>query len=130
MNNQDYGGIRWIQQHASAVESEVDMLENGAPDNEVTAAYLVTGNATDEDLDQMAAENLIFMARDGQLSEIIAANEGGGGTVLITDTGTVYAESFDDDAQVVTEEIITDDWVQHQGAERWVVPAYILQIIG
>lgn len=95
------------------------MLESGAPDSEVTAAYLVNGNATDEDLDQMAAENLIFMARDGQLSEIIAANETDGETVLITDSGTVeYAESFDDDAQVVTEEIITDDWVQHQGAER------------
>ncbi|XP_064549205.1 zinc finger and BTB domain-containing protein 41 [Drosophila montana] len=119
MNNQDYGGIQWIQQHASAVDSETDMLENGAADSEVTAAYLVNGNATDEDLDHMAAENLIFMARDGQLSEIIAANEAGGGTVLITDSGTVaYAESFDDDAQVVTEEIITDDWVQHQGAER------------
>ncbi|XP_034489278.1 uncharacterized protein LOC117793019 [Drosophila innubila] len=118
MNNQDYGGIQWIQQHASAVDSESDMLENGAGDSEVTAAYLVNGNATDEDLDHMAAENLIFMARDGQLSEIIAANESGGGTVLITDSGVAYAESFDDDAQVVTEEIITDDWVQHQGAER------------
>lgn len=118
MNNQDYGGIQWIQQHASAVDSETD-LENGAADSEVTSAYLVNGNATDEDLDHMAAENLIFMARDGQLSEIIAANEGGGGTVLITDSGTVaYAEAFDEDAQVVTEEIITDDWVQHQGAER------------
>ncbi|KAH8418038.1 hypothetical protein KR222_010847 [Zaprionus bogoriensis] len=119
MNNQDYGGIQWIQQHASAVDSEADMLEGGAGDSEVTAAYLVNGNATDEDLDHMAAENLIFMARDGQLSEIIAANEAGGSTVLITDSGSVaYAESFDDDAQVVTEEIITDDWVQHQGAER------------
>ncbi|KAM8706340.1 hypothetical protein ACLKA7_010592 [Drosophila subpalustris] len=118
MNNQEYGGIQWIQQHASAVDSESDMLESGAADSEVTAAYLVNGNATDEDLDHMAAENLIFMARDGQLSEIIAANEAGGGTVLITDTGVAYAESFDDDAQVVTEEIITDDWVQHQGAER------------
>ncbi|ALC45436.1 CG7987 [Drosophila busckii] len=123
MNNQDYGGIQWIQQHASAVDSEADtdMLENDdadAGESEVTAAYLVN-NATDEDLDHMAAENLIFMARDGQLSEIIAANDGGGGTVLITDSGTVeYAESFDDDAQVVTEEVITDDWVQHQGAER------------
>ncbi|KAH8381672.1 hypothetical protein KR093_010516 [Drosophila rubida] len=115
MNSQDYGGIQWIQQHSESS----DMLENGANENEVTAAaYLVNGNATDEDLDHMAAENLIFMARDGQLSEIIAANEAGGGTVLITDSGVAYAESFDDDAQVVTEEIITDDWVQHQGAER------------
>ncbi|XP_062125576.1 uncharacterized protein LOC133838473 [Drosophila sulfurigaster albostrigata] len=116
MNSQDYGGIQWIQQHSETS----DLLENGANENEVTAAaaYLVNGNATDEDLDHMAAENLIFMARDGQLSEIIAANEAGGGTVLITDSGVAYAESFDDDAQVVTEEIITDDWVQHQGAER------------
>ncbi|EDW16664.1 uncharacterized protein LOC6575187 [Drosophila mojavensis] len=119
MNNQDYGGIQWIQQHASAVDSEADLLENGAADSEVASAYLVNGNATDEDLDHMAAENLIFMARDGQLSEIIAANESGGSTVLITDSGTVsYAAAFDEDAQVVTEEIITDDWVQHQGAER------------
>lgn len=119
MNNQDYGGIQWIQQHASAVDSETDLLENGAGDSEVTSAYLVNGNATDEDLDHMAAENLIFMARDGQLNEIIAANESGGSTVLITDSGTVsYAAAFDEDAEVVTEEIITDDWVQHQGAER------------
>ncbi|XP_017047099.1 uncharacterized protein LOC108092112 [Drosophila ficusphila] len=109
MNNQRYGGIQWIQHHVSAGDSsEVDILESDG----------ATG-ATGEDLDHMAAENLIFMARDGQLSEIMAANEAGG-TVLVTADGTTvaYAESFDDDAQVVTEEVITDDWVQHQGAER------------
>ncbi|EDV90545.1 uncharacterized protein LOC6569668 [Drosophila grimshawi] len=121
MNNPNYGGIQWIQQESSAV---VDDSES-----EMTAAYLVNADANgsisnDDDLDHMAAENLIFMARDGQLSEIIAANEANGGssTVLITEsdgnTGVEYAESFEDDAQVVTEEIITDDWVQHQGAER------------
>uniref|UniRef100_A0A6P4ET55 LOW QUALITY PROTEIN: uncharacterized protein LOC108043959 n=1 Tax=Drosophila rhopaloa TaxID=1041015 RepID=A0A6P4ET55_DRORH len=109
MNNQRYGGIQWIQHHVSAGDSsEVDILENDGG-----------AGATGEDLDHMAAENLIFMARDGQLSEMMAANEAGG-TVLVTADGTTvaYAESFDDDAQVVTEEVITDDWVQHQGAER------------
>nr|XP_017002541.2 uncharacterized protein LOC108061050 [Drosophila takahashii] len=109
MNNQRYGGIQWIQHHVSAGDSsEVDILESDGG-----------AGATGEDLDHMAAENLIFMARDGQLSEIMAANEAGG-TVLVTADGTTvaYAESFDDDAQVVTEEVITDDWVQHQGAER------------
>ncbi|XP_017067200.2 LOW QUALITY PROTEIN: uncharacterized protein LOC108105239 [Drosophila eugracilis] len=109
MNNQRYGGIQWIQHHVSAGDtSEVDILESDGG-----------GGNTGEDLDHMAAENLIFMARDGQLSEIMAANESGG-TVLVTADGTTvaYEESFDDDAQVVTEEVITDDWVQHQGAER------------
>ncbi|EDW97562.1 zinc finger protein 236 [Drosophila yakuba] len=109
MNNQRYGGIQWIQHHVSAGDSsEVDILESDGG-----------AGASGEDLDHMAAENLIFMARDGQLSEIMAANEAGR-TVLVTADGTTvaYAESFDDDAQVVTEEVITDDWVQHQGAER------------
>lgn len=109
MNNQRYGGIQWIQHHVSAGDSsEVDILESDGG-----------AGASGEDLDHVAAENLIFMARDGQLSEIMAANEAGR-TVLVTADGTTvaYAESFDDDAQVVTEEVITDDWVQHQGAER------------
>ncbi|KAH8267327.1 hypothetical protein KR018_010945 [Drosophila ironensis] len=116
MNNPAYGGIQWLQQQApgsgsvSGEASEAEVLESGEAGHE------------EEDLDHMAAENLIFMARDGQLGEIIAASEacGTGGAVLVTADGTTvaYADSFDDDAQVVTEEIITDDWVQHQGAER------------
>ncbi|KAH8381852.1 hypothetical protein KR009_000652 [Drosophila setifemur] len=122
MNNQGYGGIQWIQQTAGS--SEADILENG--DCDAQEAFLVSGGGAgedeadgeDEDLDHMAAENLIFMARDGQLGEIEGC--GPGTTVLVTADGTTvaYAESFDDDAQVVTEEVITDDWVQHQGAER------------
>ncbi|KAH8294338.1 hypothetical protein KR054_011421 [Drosophila jambulina] len=122
MNNQDYGGIQWIQHHPAAGDSsETDILEHEDADGD----GMVSGadgdpdgdGDADVDLDHMAAENLIFMARDGQLGEIIAANEG---TVLVTADGTTvaYAESFEDDAQVVTEEVITDDWVQHQGAER------------
>ncbi|XP_030376106.1 RE1-silencing transcription factor [Scaptodrosophila lebanonensis] len=113
MNNQGYGGMQWIQHHASV---ESDVAENDVGD---AAAYLINGNPTEQALDHMAAENLIFM-RDGQLSEIIAANENGGATVLVRADGSAdaYADSFDDDAQVVTEEVITDDWVQHQGAER------------
>ncbi|EDW42171.1 GM25840 [Drosophila sechellia] len=109
MNNQRYGGIQWIQHHVTAGDSsEVDIVESDEG-----------AGASGEDLDHVAAENLIFMAREGQLSEIMAANEAGR-TVLVTADGTTvaYAESFDDDAQVVTEEVITDDWVQHQGAER------------
>jgi len=76
MNNQRYGGIQWIQHHVSAGDSsEVDILESDGG-----------AGATGEDLDHMAAENLIFMARDGQLSEIMAANESGG-TVLVTSSG-------------------------------------------
>ncbi|XP_022209372.2 zinc finger protein 208 [Drosophila obscura] len=116
MNHQNYGGIQWIQQHPSAADAGVDILVGDGEDGETPDGYLVTDGTTGEDLDHMAAENLIFMARDGQLSEIIT----GGNAVIVTADGhtVAYAESFDDDAQVVTEEVITDDWVQHQGAER------------
>ncbi|SPP82788.1 uncharacterized protein LOC117584906 isoform X3 [Drosophila guanche] len=116
MNHQNYGGIQWIQQHPTAADSGVDILVGDGDDGETPDGYLVTDGTTGEDLDHMAAENLIFMARDGQLSEIIT----GGNAVIVTADGhtVAYAESFDDDAQVVTEEVITDDWVQHQGAER------------
>lgn len=123
MNNQGYGGIQWIQHSTAPDVCEVEVLENGAEMavQEAAAAFVDDGGEEDaeEDLDHMAAENLIFMARDGQLSEIIAANEAGGAVLVTADGTTVaYAGSFDDDAQVVTEEVITDDWVQHQGAER------------
>ncbi|XP_017142965.1 uncharacterized protein LOC108156152 [Drosophila miranda] len=117
MNHQNYGGIQWIQQHPAASDSGVDILVGDGEDGATPDGYhLVTDEATGEDLDHMAAENLIFMARDGQLSEIIT----GGNAVIVTADGHAvsYAESLDDDAQVVTEEVITDDWVQHQGAER------------
>ncbi|KAH8361103.1 hypothetical protein KR200_007182 [Drosophila serrata] len=134
MNNQDYGGIQWIQHHPAAGDSsETDIMEHEDADGD----DMVSGadgdpngdGDADADLDHMAAENLIFMARDGQLGEIIAANEG---TVLVTADGTTvaYAESFDDDAQVVTEEVITDDWVQHQGAERVEIAAEQIAGIG
>ncbi|XP_068157474.1 uncharacterized protein [Drosophila tropicalis] len=113
MNNSSYGRFQWIQHHASGDETEAETIVGG--DSEPATAFLVNGTAPDEDLDHMAAENLIFMARDGQLDEIIAGNDAdSGGAVL------AYASDkpFDDEAEVVTEEVITDDWVQHQGAER------------
>lgn len=148
MDKQTFG-IQWIQDRGDLkttngqlivkpqIPSEDDLAlandENGADRG---VYHLVTGNDDDGgipnevDIDQIAAENLIFMARDGQMvAEIIDASTDDNGTVVTSDeidcsevlqqTGNGFIESFvDTTPQMVTEEVITDDWVQHQGEER------------
>ncbi|XP_073817194.1 uncharacterized protein [Musca autumnalis] len=164
-----YGGLEWIQ-HSSVHQkhSSTHLVGSRSSGDMKTAGQLVigpqppcdeelmanTGNTryitTDDDdatdnIDQIAAENLIFMARDGQMvAEIIPTNgTDKNGAVVVTasdgeqidcdaimqqatliqqheDTGGGGGDIYytDTSPQMVTEEVITDDWVQHQGEER------------
>ncbi|KAM7359217.1 uncharacterized protein ACRADG_012923 [Cochliomyia hominivorax] len=172
MDNHGYGGIQWIQHHSSNHSSHTgDMKTAGQliidpqpPREEDLMAsansssdFMTTDNETDSaTIAQIAAENLIFMARDGQMVTEIITNTttDTNGTVVVTasdgeqidcDTiieqaaliqqhedagGGVYSVDHfvENTPQMVTEEVITDDWVQHQGEERVEIPAE--QIIG
>lgn len=175
-----YGGIQWIQHssvhqkhstgHVGGVRGVAGDMKTAGQliidpqppcDEELMAGantssdYIATedDDATDN-IDQIAAENLIFMARDGQMvAEIISTNGtdkngavvvsasdgeqidcdaimqqaaliqqhedtggGGGGGTGGGGGGDIYYT--DRSPQMVTEEVITDDWVQHQGEER------------
>lgn len=160
MDNHGYGGIQWIQHHS--VNNSGDMKTAGQllidphpPREEDLMASANSSSsymATEDDepdsatIDQIAAENLIFMARDGQMvTEIITnATTDKDGNVVVTASdgeqidcdaimeqaaliqqhedagGGVYSvDHFTENTpQMVTEEVITDDWVQHQGEER------------
>lgn len=163
MDNHGYGGLQWIQHHSSNHSSShtgdmktagqllIDPQPPRAEDLMATSAvnsssdFMATEDETDSaTIAQIAAENLIFMARDGQMvTEIITnATTDTNGTVVVTasdgeqidcDTimeqaaliqqhedagGGVYSDFTENTPQMVTEEVITDDWVQHQGEER------------
>lgn len=162
MDNHGYGGIQWIQHHRDNLSSHVgdmktagQLLIDPQPPHEEdlmasansSSDFMVTEDETDSvTTAQIAAENLIFMARDGQMVTEIITNvaHDANGTVVVTasdgeqidcDTimeqaaliqqhedagGGVYTvEHYTENTpQMVTEEVITDDWVQHQGEER------------
>ncbi|XP_065371592.1 uncharacterized protein LOC135963597 [Calliphora vicina] len=172
MDNHGYGGIQWIQHHSSNHSSHAGdmktagqlMIDPQPPREEDLMAsansssdYMATEDEADSaTIAQIAAENLIFMARDGQMMTEIITNSttDANGTVVVTASdgeqidcdaimeqaaliqqhedagGGVYSvEHFSENTpQMVTEEVITDDWVQHQGEERVEIPAE--QIIG
>lgn len=72
-------------------------------------------------LDQIAAENLIYMAQDGSvavMSDLIEEQ------VEQVDNAD-YNEQQYFECQV-TEEVITDDWVQQQGEDRLVFTLFVL----
>lgn len=166
MDNHGYGGIQWIQHHSnhSDMKTAGQLLIDPHPPREEdlmasvnsSSDYMVTEDEGDPtNIDQIAAENLIFMARDGQMvTDITSARTDRNGTVVVTASdgeqidcedimqqaaliqqhedagGGVYSvEHYSENTpQMVTEEVITDDWVQHQGEERVEIPAE--QIIG
>uniref|UniRef100_A0A1B0B4W6 C2H2-type domain-containing protein n=1 Tax=Glossina palpalis gambiensis TaxID=67801 RepID=A0A1B0B4W6_9MUSC len=167
--------IRWLQSaNDSRMEDDMktaghllvesqpqpELLANGGSNSD----YMATEDECDStSIDQIAAENLIFMARDGQMvteiittqgidsngAVVVAASDGtqidceavmaqagllqqhedlsdSGGGVYVD--GTNVQQYRENTPQMVTEEVITDDWVQHQGEERVEIPAD--QIIG
>lgn len=67
-------------------------------------------------LDQIAAENLIYMAQDGSVAVM--------GDLIEEQVEQVDNADYNEQPQQqyfecqVTEEVITDDWVQQQGGER------------
>lgn len=65
-------------------------------------------------LDQIAAENLIYMAQDGSVANM--------GDLIEEQVDQVDNADYNNEQQYfechVTEEVITDDWVQQQGEDR------------
>lgn len=146
-------GIPWIPQTGNSScdrqSSNMHLLDRPNP-HEHEAGFIIQPDniggrerhdflddiTTEEDIDQIAAENLIFMARDGQVvSEMIEeCNED---IIHTSNHNAVHndhsgIEQFDAnycEAQMVTEEVITDDWVQHQGEERYIKLIFLLKML-
>lgn len=113
MDTQTYGITSWVPQiergHAGD-DNQGIIIGDSEGDSGNHTDYLVSTN-----LDQIAAENLIFMARDGQMEIIDGSSDVADGN---DDSGIVNFHEDYAETQMVTEEVITDDWVQHQGEER------------
>lgn len=117
--------IEWVQaddnqQHAIICESRSDDIieENDDIDEDeylvgeeiIPSTEIIT---ISNSLDQIAAENLIYMAQDGSVAVM--------GDLI--EEQVEQADNADYNEQQyfecqVTEEVITDDWVQQQGGER------------
>lgn len=112
----------WVTE-SETDEANEEMFEE-VDDDIIEEEYLVgeeiiptTGiNAIANSLDQIAAENLIYMAQDGNVAVMGDLIEE---QVEQADNAD-YNEHQYFDCQEVTEEVITDDWVQQQGEERLV----------
>lgn len=115
-------GQDWVTE-SETDEANEEMFEE-VDDDIIEEEYLVgeeiiptTGiNAIANSLDQIAAENLIYMAQDGNVAVMGDLIEE---QVEQADNAD-YNEHQYFDCQEVTEEVITDDWVQQQGEERLV----------
>lgn len=129
MDTQTYEIPSWVKQiERGHVNDQGIIIAESENDSGNHTDYLV--HEMPSSIDQIAAENLIFMARDGQM-ELIDT----GGTEVHSNGGTTTSVGGNDDSgivnfhddyaetQMVTEEVITDDWVQHQGEERVEIPA-------
>lgn len=114
--------MQWPHHSSSATEIITEEVYEDAGDDDVIEEYLVGEeiipsneiNAISNTLDQSAAQNLIYMAQ-----------EGGGNMAMgdLIEEQVEQAENGDYNDQEyfecqVTEEVITDDWVQRQGEER------------
>ncbi|XP_037947301.1 zinc finger protein 418-like isoform X2 [Teleopsis dalmanni] len=147
-------GINWLTAAVNDIKGsqliamqpeDAHLISNGVDE------YIIKADEQDEaNIQQIAAENLIFMASDGQmLAEYITAKDEQCSVVISPDdnsafgVGTITAEDGienhsdsesrfidfgDTSPQIVTEEVITDDWVQRQGEEFVEIPAE--QLIG
>ncbi|XP_055848137.1 RE1-silencing transcription factor [Episyrphus balteatus] len=120
MDTQTYEIPSWVPQiERGHVSDQGIIIADSEGDSGNHTDYLV--HEVPSNIDQIAAENLIFMARDGQMEIIDGRSEvhhGGNDDSGIVNFHDDYAET-----QMVTEEVITDDWVQHQGEERVEIPA-------
>lgn len=89
------------------IEEEFLVGEEIIPSSEI--------NAIPNSLDQIAAENLIYMAQDGNVAimgDLIEEQ------VEQAENADYNGEHQYFECQEVTEEVITDDWVQQQGEDR------------
>lgn len=117
--------IEWVQdddhEHAIICESRSDDIieENDEIDDDeylvgeeiIPSTEIIT---ISNSLDQIAAENLIYMAQDGTVTTVMGD---------LIEEQVEQADNADYNEQQyfecqVTEEVITDDWVQQQGGDR------------
>ncbi|XP_055923940.1 uncharacterized protein LOC129954209 [Eupeodes corollae] len=120
MDTQTYEIPSWVPQiERGHVSDQGIIIADSEGDSGNHTDYLV--HEVPSNIDQIAAENLIFMARDGQMEIIDSQSEVHGATN--DDSGIVNFHDDYAETQMVTEEVITDDWVQHQGEERVEIPA-------
>lgn len=110
-----------VDGHQIIFESRADDLIEENNDIEDDEEYLVgeeiipsTGIiAISNSLDQIAAENLIYMAQDGTVEVM--------GDLIEEQVDQVDNADYNEQQYFechVTEEVITDDWVQQQGEDR------------
>lgn len=119
--------INWTNLHPQLQNHEIIAEEVIEVNNDVEAEeeYLVGEeiipsndvNTITNSLDHIAAENLILMAHDGQIQNM--------GDLIEEQVEQVENADYNEQQYFecqVTEEIITDDWVQQQGEERVEIP--------
>lgn len=121
--------IEWVEQdpddghevNSNTAEDITDLIEecdDDGMDEEYLVGEEIIPSSADistipNSLDQIAAENLIYMAHDGNV-EVMGD---------LIEEQVEQAENADYNEHQyfecqVTEEVITDDWVQQQGEER------------
>lgn len=110
-----------VDGHQIIFESRADDLIEENNDIEDDEEYLVGEEiipssgiiAISSSLDQIAAENLIYMAQDGTVEVM--------GDLIEEQVDQVDNADYNEQQYFechVTEEVITDDWVQQQGEDR------------
>lgn len=131
MDAEEYA-IEWVDEegetthgHQIICESHADeLIEENNDIEEEEEEYLVGEEiipsteiiTISNSLDQIAAENLIYMAQDGSVAVM--------GDLIEEQVEQVDNADYNEQHQQqyfecqVTEEVITDDWVQQQGGER------------
>lgn len=111
--------MQWPHHNSTEIVTE-EVYEDAGDDDVIEEEYLVGEeiiptneiNAISNTLDQSAAQNLIYMAQEGNMAMGDLIEE----QVEQAENGD-YNEPEYFECQV-TEEVITDDWVQRQGEER------------
>lgn len=112
--------MQWPASSHDEVISE-EVYEDQGDDDVIEEEYLVGEeiiptneiNAISNTLDQSAAQNLIYMAQEGNMAMGDLIEE----QVEQAENGDYNDQEYFE-CQVTTEEVITDDWVQRQGEER------------
>lgn len=104
-----------------------DMIEEDEEEECLVGEEIIPStdvNTITNALDHIAAENLIYMAHDGQhnMGDLIEEQ-----VEQVENADYNEAQYFECQ---VTEEVITDDWVQQQGEERVEIPVDQLCVIG
>lgn len=117
--------IEWVTNEQDDEDQEHTDTIDGDDDDIIEEEYLVGEeiipsseiNTIPNSLDQIAAENLIYMAQDGNVAIM--------GDLIEEQVEQAENADYNEHQYFecqVTEEVITDDWVQQQGEDRVEIP--------